>query len=125
MGDAEDEHADRLFQALADTTRRDIVRLTLQGEHSVSSLARRYPMSFAAVQKHVATLERAGVVVKRRRGREQLVRADIAAIREVVALLDRYEGIWRGRIERIRDLLDEPSDIPARPSGEPPEGASP
>jgi DNA-binding transcriptional ArsR family regulator len=125
VGDAGDEQADRLFQALADTTRRDIVRLTLQGEHSVSSLARRYPMSFAAVQKHVATLERAGVVVKRRSGREQLVRADIAAVREVVALLDRYEAIWRGRIERIRDLLDDPPAVPADLPDEPPRGASP
>jgi len=116
----EDQHADRLFQALADATRRDIVRLTLQGEHSVSSLARRYPMSFAAVQKHVAVLERAGVVVKRRSGREQRVRADIATIREVVALLDAYEEVWRGRMARIDDLLDDRQAPP-----EAPEGASP
>ena len=123
--DAGDEHADRLFQALADATRRDIVRATLEGEHSVSSLARRYPMSFAAVQKHVAVLERAGLVVKRPSGREQLVRADIAVIRTVVALLDRYEEIWRGRIGRIRDLLDDAPAVRADLPDEPPEGASP
>jgi DNA-binding transcriptional ArsR family regulator len=107
----QEERADRLFQALADATRRDIVRLTLQGEHSVSSLARRYPMSFAAVQKHVAVLERAGVVSKRASGREQLVRGNIEAVRQAVELLDHYEAIWRGRIDRIHDLLDHSLDV--------------
>jgi DNA-binding transcriptional ArsR family regulator len=75
-----EDEADRLFQALADTTRRDILRRCVGGEPSVSALAGVYPMSFAAVQKHVAVLERAGLVVKERRGREQLVRTDVVAV---------------------------------------------
>ena len=67
---------DRLFRALADATRRDILVRTIQQEQSVSALARRYEMSFAAVQKHVAVLERATLVTKERRGREQIVHAN-------------------------------------------------
>ena len=75
---ADHDRTDRVFRALADATRRDIVRRAMQGEHSVSALARLYPMSFAAVQKHVAVLEVAELVTKRRRGREQLVRGNVA-----------------------------------------------
>ena len=66
--------SDRLFHALADAMRRQIAALTLNGEHSVSDLARRFPMRFPAVQKHLAVLERAGLVTKQRQGREQRVR---------------------------------------------------
>jgi DNA-binding transcriptional ArsR family regulator len=106
-----DDEVDRLFQALADATRRDILRATLDGtEHNVSTLARRYPMSFAAVQKHVAVLTGAGLVTKERRGREQLARGNPAAIERARALLDEYEAVWRGRIDRIGELLadDDP-----------------
>ncbi len=104
-----------MFHALADATRRDIVALTLHEEHSVSALARRYPMSVTAVQKHVAVLERAGLVTRRRNGREQLVHAEIAALRRAHHLLDRLEVLWRDRIDRIGDLLAEPhpNDTPS------------
>jgi|SRR5688500_18327049 len=100
-----DERADRVFHALADATRRDIVLRALQGEHSVSTLARRYPMSFAAVQKHVAVLERAGLVTKQRNGRQQLVRGNVDAIRQAYRLLEQLEAVWRGRIDRIGEIL--------------------
>ncbi|MEK9502805.1 ArsR/SmtB family transcription factor [Gaopeijia maritima] len=96
---------DRLFRALADGTRRDIVRRTLAREATVSQLAESYDMSFAAVQKHVAVLERAGLVTKHAQGRERLVRGNPEAIRRAQALLDRYEQIWRGRVERLDALL--------------------
>ena len=96
-----------MFHALADATRRDIVAVVLAQEQSVSELARRYPMSFAAVQKHVAILERAGLVVKRRHGREQRVRGVPDALREVHGLLDQLESLWRARINRIDRILDE------------------
>jgi DNA-binding transcriptional ArsR family regulator len=100
-----DEQADRVFHALADATRRDILLTTLEGEHNVSALARRYPMSFAAVQKHVAVLADAGLVTKRRTGRQQLVRGNVATIREVHRMLDQLEAVWRGRIDRIGEIL--------------------
>jgi DNA-binding transcriptional ArsR family regulator len=105
VGEATDEDVDRLFHALADATRRDILRRCLRGEPSVSRLADGYPMSFAAVQKHVATLERAGLVTKERRGREQLVRTDGDAVARARRVLDELEATWRGRVERMADLL--------------------
>ena len=100
-----DERADRVFHALADGTRRDIVLRALEGEHSVSALARRYPMSFAAVQKHVAVLEEAGLVTKQRHGREQLVRGKVDTLRRASELLDQLEGVWRSRIDRMGEIL--------------------
>ena len=98
-------NADRVFHALSDGTRRDILRRSLQGENSVSTLASFYPMSFAAVQKHVAVLERADLVSKRRSGREQLVRGDAAAITYAMTLLARLEAEWRERLDRFDDVL--------------------
>ncbi|WP_437048066.1 ArsR/SmtB family transcription factor [Streptomyces sp. enrichment culture] len=101
VGDA----VDRLFHALADATRRDILRRCVRGELSVSRLAEEYPMSFAAVQKHVAVLERAGLVTKQRRGREQLVRTEPEAVDRARQALDELETAWRGRVERMSRLL--------------------
>ena len=97
-----------LFHALSDATRRDIVKLVLHGEHSVSDLARRYPMSFAAVQKHVAVLERADLVTKHQRGRERFVRGRIDTVRDVNRLLDQFEATWRDRIQQFGDVLADP-----------------
>jgi DNA-binding transcriptional ArsR family regulator len=103
----ERERTDRLFQALSDATRRDIVAIVLHDEQNVSDLARRYPMSFAAIQKHVAVLERAELVTKQRCGREQLVRGNVDTIRRAHHLLDRLEVVWRERIDRFDDVLQE------------------
>ena len=100
-----DEQVDLLFHALADATRRDIVKRAMTGEHSVSGLASGYAMSFAAVQKHVAVLERAGLVTKSRRGRERLVRTDIKTINQASELLDRFEELWRTRVNMMSELL--------------------
>ncbi len=107
MTEEREDRADGFFHALADRTRRDILRRVLAGEHSVSALAANYEMSFAAVQKHVAILERAGLVTKRRQGREQLASGDVQAVRTVASMLEELEGIWRGRIDRIDTLLNE------------------
>jgi DNA-binding transcriptional ArsR family regulator len=104
-----DDEIDRLFQALAAATRRDILRRTIEAEQSVTMLAAAYDMSFAAVQKHVAVLEAAQLVVKRAEGRERLVRADPVMIARARALLARYEDLWRARIDRLDALLAEPS----------------
>jgi DNA-binding transcriptional ArsR family regulator len=101
------ERTDELLHALADATRRDIVRRTLTGEASVSELAGAYAMSFAAVQKHVAVLEGAGLVTKESRGRERLVRADPETLARARALLDAYAELWRGRIDRLDAVLAE------------------
>ncbi len=104
-------NADHVFAALSDATRRDIVLRALSGNEGVAELARHYPMSFAAVQKHVAILERAGLVTKEREGRRKVVRTDIEALRLARGLLDRYEALWRGRVERMTDLINRTEEI--------------
>jgi DNA-binding transcriptional ArsR family regulator len=103
--ESSEDRADALFHALSDRTRRDILRRVLAGEHSVTALAAGYEMSFAAVQKHVAVLERAGLLSKRRSGREQLASGDVEAVRSVSSMLDELESVWRGRVARIDALL--------------------
>lgn len=103
----DDDEIDRIFRALADATRRDIVQRTLTEEATVSQLAASYEMSFAAVQKHVAVLEGAGLVTKHPQGRERYVRGNPDMLRRAQRLLERYEQIWRGRIDRLDALLAE------------------
>jgi DNA-binding transcriptional ArsR family regulator len=98
---------DVLFKALSDSTRRDILVRTLSGPQSISALARNYPISFAAVQKHVALLERAGLVKKERRGREQLVETNIEAVRQTQRLLEMIEELWRERLDRFQEVLEQ------------------
>jgi len=98
---------DKIFHALADATRRDIVRTVLVQGHSVSALARRYPMSITAVQKHVAVLEAAGLVTRQRRGRESLVEGDIDRVRDARNALDAFEQLWRDRVAQMDQILAE------------------
>ena len=113
------ETVDHLFHALADATRRDILRRSALGGLSVSGLAKAYPMSFAAVQKHVAVLERAGLVSKERRGREQLVRTRPEGVDLARETLDQLEAAWRGKVERMAQLL---AQVPDPQEDDPEEG---
>lgn len=110
-GELSDARVDRIFRALADATRRDIVRRTLGGEATVSELAASYAMSFAAVQKHVVVLEGAGLVTKHARGRERIVRGNPETIRRAQALLDSFEQLWRSRIDRLDALLADDTPL--------------
>jgi DNA-binding transcriptional ArsR family regulator len=98
---------DRVFAALADATRRDIVRRAIAGQEGVAELAGHYTMSFAAVQKHVAVLERAGLITKQRIGRRKLVRTNVVGLGAAQGLLDRYEELWRGRIDRMSEIISD------------------
>jgi DNA-binding transcriptional ArsR family regulator len=104
---------DQVFRALADGTRRDIVRRAMAGEEGVAELAEHYPMSFAAVQKHVAILERAGLVTKVRVGRRKVVRTNLERLRRARRLLDRYEELWRGRLDRMTALVTDEKETEA------------
>lgn len=106
-----DAALDGLFRALADATRRDIVARVLTGkEESVSTLAARYDMSFAAVQKHVAVLETAGLVTKHARGRERMVRGNPQQLARARALLTQLEELWTSRFGQLDAILDEPKN---------------
>jgi DNA-binding transcriptional ArsR family regulator len=96
---------DRAFAALADPTRRDIVRRAIGGDEGIAQLASHYPMTFAAIQKHVAVLERAGLVGKQRVGRRKVVRSDPDGLIAVRSLLDGYEQLWLDRVDRMSGLL--------------------
>lgn len=113
------ERTSLALHALADATRRDILARTLGREQSISALAGAYPMTFAAVQKHVGVLERAGLVTKHRRGREQLIRGEIDSLRETRRALDVLEDVWRARLETFGDLLAEVTSHRPEPPGEP------
>ena len=104
--DKGEEATDRLFRALADPIRRDILRRAHEGRLSVSALAREHPISVQAMQKHVAVLERAELVSKHRVGRESIVETRADALARARAALDRLEADWRGRIERMDQILD-------------------
>lgn len=108
-----DADIDRVFHALADATRRDIVRRTLVAEQSVTQLAAAYAMSFAAVSKHIAVLAEARLITKRAEGRVRLVRADPTAIARAQQLLRSYQDLWRGRVDRLDALLAEEPDATA------------
>ncbi len=101
---------DRMFGALADHTRRDIVRRAINADEGIVELASHYPMSFAAVQKHIAILERAGLVTKQRIGRRKVVRTNLEQLRIVRRLLDQYEELWLGRIDRMSELITHPKE---------------
>ena len=102
-----EQRTDRLFFALSDATRRDIVTQTLDRERSVSELGRLYPISLTAVQKHVEVLVVAGLVSKHRSGREQLVRGEVDQLQRAHELLDELETVWQARLERFDDILTE------------------
>ena len=102
---------DQVFAALADATRRDIVLRALTGREGVAELATHYPMSFAAVQKHIAVLERAGLVTKERTGRRKVVQTNIEGLSLARNLLDQYETLWRGRVERMTNLITSSEEI--------------
>ena len=104
---SDEETVDRLFGALSNSTRRDIVKRTLRDDYSVSELARCYTTSFAAIQKHVSVLEAAGLVSKRAQGREQIVTGDVETIEAMHALLGQFESIWRDRMGRFDSVLSQ------------------
>jgi DNA-binding transcriptional ArsR family regulator len=110
---------DLLFHALADATRRDIVQRVIDEEQSVSTLARAYEVSFAAIQKHVAVLERARLITKRRRGREQIVHGEIDTLSRAERLLQQYLELWQQRAGRMDALLREDEGRDPAPSAGP------
>jgi DNA-binding transcriptional ArsR family regulator len=85
------------------------VRRAIDGKEGVAELTAHYPMSFAAIQKHVALLERAGLVSKHRSGRRKVVRTNLEGLRVARRLLDRYEELWRERVERMDQLITDSS----------------
>src|SRR5260370_20029319 len=106
---------DRVFPALGDRTRRDIVRRAISAEEGVLELASHYPMSFAAVQKHVAVLERAGLITKQRIGRRKVVRTNLDTLLVARRVLDQYEELCRARLAPTNHLIPQTGDVLCTP----------
>ena len=98
------------FAALADPTRRAILKRLAAGSANVKELSRPFDMSGPAVCKHLRVLERAGLVGKERIGRRKVVRTQQSGLLTAQRLLDDYEELWRGRIARMTDILKEPKE---------------
>ncbi len=96
---------DNLFQALADQTRRDILRRVAQTELSISTLAEPYKLSFAAIAKHIKVLEAARLIVKRREGKQQIVSIVPTTMAIATTHLEQYEKMWATRFDALEDLL--------------------
>jgi DNA-binding transcriptional ArsR family regulator len=98
---------DSIFGSLADVTRRDILQRVLDRELTVSEVAAPYDMSLAAVSKHLKILEHARLIVKRRRGKQQLVTAAPEAVKTAADYLQEYEALWEERFSALDTLLKE------------------
>ena len=96
---------DLVFKSFADATRRDILKRVCKSDLTISEIARPYGMSFAAIAKHVAVLERGRLVSKRRRGKEQVISANPATMTMVATHVQRYERVWQARYNRLESLL--------------------
>jgi DNA-binding transcriptional ArsR family regulator len=105
LNNLSEDDIDRIFRALADRTRRDIVRRTFTEEASLTTLAHDYDMTFAAVQKHVRVLEAADLVERIPQGRQRIIRGNPEAVHHAQELLGHFESLWRGRIDRLDALL--------------------
>lgn len=98
---------DSIFGSLADPTRRDILRRVANDELSVSQIALPYDLTLAAVSKHLKVLEKANLIIKRRRGKEQIVNLAPDALANADEYLEYYRQLWERRFDALEELLNK------------------
>lgn len=98
---------DSVFGALADPTRRDILRRVSSAEMSVGEIARYYDLTFAAVSKHLKVLEKAKMIIKRKRGKEKMVSLAPQAFADAAEYLEWYRSLWENRLDALESYLKE------------------
>ncbi|HET9721556.1 MAG TPA: metalloregulator ArsR/SmtB family transcription factor [Candidatus Saccharimonadales bacterium] len=98
---------DSIFGALADPTRRDILRRVARNQLSISQIAQDYNLTFAAVSKHLIVLEKAKLIIKNKVGRRQFVRAYPAGLKDADDYLEFYRQIWENRLDSLGQYLNE------------------
>jgi DNA-binding transcriptional ArsR family regulator len=103
---------DRVYGAIADPTRRAILRMLVGGDVTVGTLAGRFPISFNGVSKHVKVLEQAGLLRRNVKGREHWLRLRPAPLREANRWLEHYREFWNTRLDALEDFLVQPEDRP-------------
>ncbi len=95
-----------VFSALADPTRRQIVRqLAQQGESPVTALARPFRMSLPAISRHLRVLEKAGLIKRQRHGREHLIRSHAAGLEDARRWIAECAAGWEAGFDRLDELL--------------------
>jgi len=100
-------YLDNLFGSLADPIRRDILRRLINGRYSIRQIAGNYEISFAAVAKHISVLEKAALIMKERKGKEQIVSIAPQALEDASKYLAQYEALWNYRFDKLDDVLKE------------------
>jgi DNA-binding transcriptional ArsR family regulator len=100
---------DQVFHALADTTRRAILRDITRSEKTVGEIAHPYNMSLAAVSKHLDVLERASLVTRERKGTCRMVRLNPKPLQAAQGWLDFYEKFWKTNLDSLQNLLERPT----------------
>jgi len=98
---------DRTFAALADPTRRNLLRLLSRGETRVTELARPFAISLPAVSKHLVVLERAGLLQRRRQGREHQMQLQAAPMKEAARWMEEYRTFWEGSLDQLAAYLED------------------
>lgn len=96
-----------IFHSLADPTRRDILKRVCEAEHTISELAGKYEISFAAVAKHLNVLEKARLINKRKSGKQQIISAETSTVDFASEHLEQYGKIWEDRFNRLEKILQE------------------
>jgi DNA-binding transcriptional ArsR family regulator len=107
---------DQVFHALADSTRRAILRDIVRREQTVGELAQPYQMSLAAVSKHLDVLERASLIRRERRGACRMVRLNPKPLEAAQSWLAFYEQFWKTKLDRLQELLESPRPSAPKPS---------
>lgn len=102
-----DEILDRTLQAMADRTRRDILMRLGNGAKTVSEIAEPYPISLAAVSKHLKVLERADLILKEKNGREYHCRMNPQPLIPVSMLIEKYRGFWNDRLDELESFISD------------------
>jgi DNA-binding transcriptional ArsR family regulator len=100
-------YLDGLFGSLADPIRRDILRRLINAQYTVSQIASEYDISFAAVAKHLQVLQKARIIVKQRRGKEQVVSISPEALKDASYYLKQYESLWNDRFDALEQIAKE------------------
>ena len=107
LGPEPDASLDAVFGALADPTRRSLMRRLRRGSATVSELAEPFSMSLPAVSKHLVVLRRAGLIEQRRAGREHRCRLVAAPLKKAVDWIEEYEQFWEDQLDSLQDFLNE------------------
>jgi DNA-binding transcriptional ArsR family regulator len=94
-----------IFASLSDPTRRDILQRVADQELSVSEVAEPYDLTLAAISKHLGVLEKARLIIKRRKGKQQFVQASPVALRDADEYLRRYKSLWEERFDSLEEFL--------------------